>query len=319
MLKPVRRLVTTRDENGRSKLLVEGPAKAAVSHPAWPGMGATMLWTTDQVPADPSGDVDATDRPFHAMPHAGGVNFVVAQFPPEAEYRAMSPEEQRAARNVDDFLAHSDLSPEDVMIGMHVTDTIDYDIILSGQLTLILDSGEYVLRPGDAVVMRGDRHAWRNDGSEPALMAAATVSTEPGPAARRLEANKALVRRFFALCESEEFAAAGALVADDVVWWNAGFGEMTKQGYAGLAVGSEAHIEGGRYAFTIRALTAEEDRVSAVVDGHARRKTGVDYNNNYHFLFTIADGTITAIREYHDTRYAAGVWSDFGTMPGSAG
>ena len=83
--------------------------------------------------------------------------------------------------------------------------------------------------------------------------------------------------------------------------------------------GIEAHIEGGRYAFTIRALTAEEDRVSAVVDGHARRKTGVDYNNNYHFLFTIADGTITAIREYHDTRYAAGVWSEFGTMPGSAG
>ena len=316
MLKPIRRLVTTRDAQGRSKLLVEGPAQAAISHPAWPGMGATMLWTTDQVPADPSGDVDATDRPFHAMPHPGGVNFVVAQFPPEAEYRAMSPAEQNAARNIDGFLEHGDLSQEDVMIGMHVTDTIDHDIILSGQLTLILDSGEYVLHPGDAVIMRGDRHAWRNDGDEPALMAAATVSTEPSA---RLAANKALVRRFFALCQSDGFAAAGALVADDVSWWNAGFGEMTKQGYAALAEGSEGHIEGGRYRFTIHALTAEEDRVSAVVDGHARRKTGQVYANNYHFLFTITDGVITEIREYHDTHYAAGIWSDFSTMPGSAG
>ncbi len=316
MLKPVRRLVTTRDAQGRSKLLVEGQAQAAISHPAWPGMGATMLWTTDQVPADPSGDVDATERPFHAMPHAGGVNFVVAQFPPEAEYRAMSPAEQKAARNVDDFLEHSDLSQEDVMIGMHVTDTIDHDIILSGQLTLILDSGEYVLKPGDAVVMRGDRHAWRNDGDEPALMAAATVSTEPSA---RLVANKELVRRFFALFESGGFAAASALVSDDVVWWNAGFGDLTKAGYAALAEGSEGHIEGGRYRFTVRSLTAEEDRVSAVVDGHARRKTGAAYNNNYHFLFTIRDGLIVAIREYHDTHYAAKIWADVNTLPGSAG
>ncbi len=316
MLKPVRRLVTTRDDKGRSKLLVEGQAKASVSHPAWPGMGATMLWTTDQVPADKRGDIDATVREFHAMPKPGGVNFVVAQFPPEAEYRTMPPAEQKAARNVDDFLAGHDMSHEDVMIGMHATETIDYDIILSGQLTLILDSGEYVLGPGDAVIMRGDRHAWRNDGSEPAMMAAATVSTEPSA---QLAANKALVRRFFALCESDGFAAAGALVADDVIWWNAGFGEMTKQGYAALAVGSEAHVEGGRYRFTIRSLTAEEDRVSAVVDGHARRKTGQVYANNYHFLFTIRDGVIAAVREYHDTGYAAGIWSDLNAMPGSAG
>jgi mannose-6-phosphate isomerase-like protein (cupin superfamily) len=182
MLIPVRRLVTTRDENGRSKLLVDGPAENAVSHPAWPGMGATMLWTTDQVPADASGDGDATDRPFHAMPKPGGVNFVLAEFPPEADYRAMTPEQQRAARNVDDFLADNPMSQDEVMIGMHATATIDCDIIISGQLTLILDSGEYVLRPGDVVIMRGDRHAWRNDGDVPALMAAATISTEPGAA-----------------------------------------------------------------------------------------------------------------------------------------
>jgi ketosteroid isomerase-like protein len=316
MLKPIRRLVTTRDANGRSKLLLDAAAHNAVSHPAWPGMGATMVWTTDQVPADPSGEADATARPYHAMPHPGGVNFVVAQFPPEAEYRAMTPEQQRAARHIGDFIADNPVSHEDLMIGMHVTETVDCEVILSGQLTLILDDGEYVLRRGDAVVMRGDRHAWRNDGSEPALMVAATISTEPQA---RLEANKALVRRFIALCESDGFPTAAALVADDAVWWNAGFGEMTKADYTVLAAGSEAHIEGGRYAFTIRSLTAEEDRVSAVVDGRSRRKTGAEYNNNYHFLFTIAGDRITAIREYHDTGYAFAIWGDLNQRPESAG
>jgi ketosteroid isomerase-like protein len=130
----------------------------------------------------------------------------------------------------------------------------------------------------------------------------------------KLEANKEIVRRFFSLCESDGFAAAGALVADDVIWWNAGFGEMTKESYNALAVGSEALIRGGRYRFTIQSLTAEEDRVSAIADGHSTRTTGVAYNNNYHFLFTIRDGIIVAIREYHDTRYAAEVWSDFSSM-----
>ncbi len=130
----------------------------------------------------------------------------------------------------------------------------------------------------------------------------------------KLEANKEVVRRFFSLCESDGFAAAGALVADDVLWWNAGFGDMTKESYNALAVGSEALIEGGRYRFTIRSLTAEDDRVSAIVDGRSTRKTGVAYNNNYHFLFTLRDGVIVAIREYHDTRYAAEVWSDFSSM-----
>lgn len=129
-----------------------------------------------------------------------------------------------------------------------------------------------------------------------------------------LDANKDVVRRFFSLCESDGFAAATALVADDAIWWNAGFGDMTREDYNALAVGSEALIRGGRYRFTIRSLTAEEDRVSAIVDGHSTRTTGVAYNNNYHFLFTVREGIIVAIREYHDTRYAAAVWSDFSSM-----
>ena len=130
----------------------------------------------------------------------------------------------------------------------------------------------------------------------------------------KLEGNKDVVRRFFSLCESDGFAGAGALVADDAIWWNAGFGDMTRDDYIALAVGSEAIIKGGRYRFTIRSLTAEEDRVSAIVDGRSTRNNGVAYNNNYHFLFTVRKGVVVAIREYHDTRHAAEVWSDFSSM-----
>ena len=58
---------------------------------------------------------------------------------------------------------------------MHATTTIDYDTVISGRLTLVLDSGEYELGPGDTVVVRGDRHSWRNYGSEPAQMAIVSV------------------------------------------------------------------------------------------------------------------------------------------------
>ena len=60
---------------------------------------------------------------------------------------------------------------EDDNPGMHTTDTIDYGIILSGEIDLELDEGEVHLGPGDVVVQRGTRHAWRNRGSEPCKIA----------------------------------------------------------------------------------------------------------------------------------------------------
>lgn len=56
--------------------------------------------------------------------------------------------------------------------GMHTTDSVDYDIVLSGEFVMELDDGiETVLRPGDVVVQNGTRHRWHNRGAEPAVMA----------------------------------------------------------------------------------------------------------------------------------------------------
>lgn len=62
--------------------------------------------------------------------------------------------------------------------GMHVTDTIDYVYVVSGQLVLELDDGEVPLRPGDCVVQRGTTHAWRNRSTEPAVVAAVLVGAQ---------------------------------------------------------------------------------------------------------------------------------------------
>jgi quercetin dioxygenase-like cupin family protein len=60
--------------------------------------------------------------------------------------------------------------------GMHTTDTVDFEVVLSGEIVLELDDGaEVVLKPGDTVVQNGTRHAWRNRGDVPAVIAAGLI------------------------------------------------------------------------------------------------------------------------------------------------
>jgi quercetin dioxygenase-like cupin family protein len=68
--------------------------------------------------------------------------------------------------------------------GMHRTRTVDYVVLLSGEITLLLDEGEVTLKPFDVVVQRGTSHAWSNRGNQPALLAIAMVDAEPVHASR---------------------------------------------------------------------------------------------------------------------------------------
>ena len=61
---------------------------------------------------------------------------------------------------------------------MHKTDSIDYIILLKGDVTLILDEDEIDVKPFDTVVQRGTNHAWRNNGDEPALLIAVLIDSE---------------------------------------------------------------------------------------------------------------------------------------------
>ena len=68
---------------------------------------------------------------------------------------------------------------------MHTTRTIDYVVLLEGEVTLILDKGEVALKPFDVVVQRGTNHAWENRGSKRALLLAVLIDAKPLPSANR--------------------------------------------------------------------------------------------------------------------------------------
>lgn len=179
MIRPVRRIVTGRDENGKSRVLIDEPASTRWEHADWPGLGATQMWVSDKTPADNSGSEDATARPFRGEPPVGGVSFMVVQFPPESDLDKMTPEEVKRIKDPShgSGLGSVDVDP-DGPAGMHATRTLDYDLVLSGKLTLVLDHEEVELSAGDVVVLRGDRHTWENRSDEPAVMAVIMVDAE---------------------------------------------------------------------------------------------------------------------------------------------
>lgn len=166
-----RRVVTGNDTSGRSTFIHDGPTPGHLDL----GIAANdEIWVDDPARPDPSGAKDpvAVER-FHLEPPAGGSTFRVFTFQPESA----RPDEvgEALAAAASRFETGDAMEADDP--GMHTTRTIDYGVVLSGEIDLELDSGEVHLRPGDVVVQRGTRHAWRNRGSEPCKMAFVLVAS----------------------------------------------------------------------------------------------------------------------------------------------
>ena len=166
----VRRIVTGHDRNGRSVVLSDGLTPTLKTHPLRPVHRSTEIWRTGAAPAPISAsEADPTlpgPGPIHPAPQ--GTVFRIAEWAPEPkEIRDMSPE---TAREIFRAMGNENAS----MHGrggrhpiMHRTETIDYAVILEGELTMILDEGEVVLRQGDVVVQRGTSHSWANRSDKP--------------------------------------------------------------------------------------------------------------------------------------------------------
>lgn len=123
-----------------------------------------------------------------------------------------------------------------------------------------------------------------------------------------VEQNKATVREFFETSNREGFRKAVSTLADDCQWWTP-MGTNGKQEMIGVAEGLEAMLE-APIRFETGTMTAEDDRVAIELKSFGRRKTGVQYANVYHMLFTVRDGGIVEVREHCDTAHAAEVWAD---------
>jgi hypothetical protein len=174
MLKPIRRIVTGHDARGRSVIVSDGPSPHVLTLPGRADFGLTNLWVTDRTPADNAVDGDAAARPVVLEPPAGGSIFRVVEFPPDraggfdrrAAFDAMG-----AGHAMDASAARHP--------GMHKTATVDYAIVLSGEIWAIMDEGETLMRTGDVLVQRGTNHAWSNRSDQPCLMAFVLVSAAP--------------------------------------------------------------------------------------------------------------------------------------------
>jgi ketosteroid isomerase-like protein len=120
-----------------------------------------------------------------------------------------------------------------------------------------------------------------------------------------IEDNKAIARKFHVSIMEGKFDDAAALLAEDVVWWVQG--DMVVSGFhrgrnAVVQLFEPLKSLPHGIFFEFGAVTAEADRVSVEMVAHASLGEGREYNNTYHFLFTVQDGLIVQCKEYLDTK-----------------
>ena len=170
-IKPVRRIVVV-DEMDRSRAIVDGPTPDVRTDPARPGYCASRIWVTDRTPCRLKGVHESLDMPHTIEPPAGGSVCRVITFPPDDSWRG-----NVGAKEVQAFFASmgspgaSTYSPDAAHPFMQRTRTLDFCLVLEGEITLVLDTTEVALRAGDTVVQRGTNHAWSNRSGKPCTIA----------------------------------------------------------------------------------------------------------------------------------------------------
>jgi hypothetical protein len=174
----VRRVVTGHDEAGRAVIVSDGPANA-FEIAAVPGTVFHEVWSTDSTPASIDNGPDPTGAAPLLPPPPSGTRIRVVDIPPDSLQNALSPEEAAVAfAEIGAPEAHGGGGPHALM---HRTETVDYGIVLSGEVWLMVDDGETLLRPGDIVVQRGTNHAWSNRTDQQVRMAFVLVDGRLAP------------------------------------------------------------------------------------------------------------------------------------------
>jgi len=146
-----RRLVTAQGRNGRSRIIKDGEPGDILE---LNGCRMTRLWQTEAVPSE---------LPFSEDPTEKGLGRLTASFAGTRFYTAELPGGTDAP-----------------MIPMHTTDSVDYIAVLSGELWLVLDEDETLMKAGDTLVQAGANHTWQNRGDETAVLFVVVVAAREG-------------------------------------------------------------------------------------------------------------------------------------------
>ena len=173
-MKPIRRVVTTHDVAGKAIVGIDGPATNVKVRQASGGLVSTLLWVTDEIPARISGLSDRADREIGVAPPARGSVFRIVDFPPTAD--AASLDNDAVTREMG--ISRSGAKPAGRHPLMHRTRSIDYAIVMSGEIDMLLDDTEVHLRAGDVMVQQGTNHAWVNRGNETCRIAFVLIDAD---------------------------------------------------------------------------------------------------------------------------------------------
>jgi hypothetical protein len=169
----LRRIVTEVNAAGRSVIVDDGPPPAVRRSNGRPGFNSRNIWATFSTPALID-DPDRSKDVLGLMPPAAGTVIKYIDFPPEPKDPA-----ERAKLARESIERQAALAPERGLRrrpqgaphhGMHETDTMDYAIVLSGEIYAIMDEGETLMKAGDVMIQRGTNHAWDNRSDAPCRM-----------------------------------------------------------------------------------------------------------------------------------------------------
>ena len=169
-VKPIRRIVTIDRQPGKSSLVADGPAPDVRTDPARPGYASARMWVTDGTPAKIV--YETLHLPHTLEPPARGTVFRVDTFPPDKTWK-----KKVGAAEVQAFFramgspgasTYSPLAPHPYM---QKTRTLDFCLVLKGEIVLVLDTQEVKMKAGEVALLRGANHAWSNRSSKPAVVA----------------------------------------------------------------------------------------------------------------------------------------------------
>lgn len=204
-----RRIVAGSNDQGRADVFADGVPPRRVTIEAMPGFEAALLWSTPAAPGVGNGaPLDATAQDGF-IPAPGQTRLVRVTLPPDsvmtgAQFDAAAFGEE-LARKLPDFAARF----ESDALGSYRTDSIDYGVVLQGEVVLAFDDGRQVaLKPHDVLVQHGERHAWRNPGTQPAVLLFVLIGAQrvearsepvdapspPAPVAAREQGSEGAVR-----------------------------------------------------------------------------------------------------------------------------
>lgn len=179
-IKRFRRVVTGHDPQGKSIIASDAASPHVMPIMDQPNFAVTDFWKTFATPAD-NGLATANDPcalPVQVAPPASGSVFRVVQFPPDKDWAAKAAA-MGGSVAIDETAKSASKGGEVRHAHMHRTRSIDYAIVLSGEIWAVMDVGETKLVAGDVLVQRGTNHAWANRSHDPCVIAFVLIDATP--------------------------------------------------------------------------------------------------------------------------------------------